>query len=896
MRQPMPDLRLLPPDIYAAFRWRRLSEALCENAPDILLFKNALQNLDRALKRAFRSGEDISRLIHGRATVMDYLLKQAWRSCGLHDATHVALMAVGGYGRGELHPCSDVDLLLLTEEALTEEYTARLAQFVTFLWDIGLKVGHSVRTVDQCIEMAQDDITVATTLMESRLLAGPSRIYCGLSERLNRENLWPVYEFFPAKVHEQQERHNRFGQSAYRLEPNVKEGPGGLRDIQMVGWVAKRHLGAMRLCELVDFGFLTPEEYRELIDGQDFLWRVRFALHMISGRDEDRLLFDFQMAVAELFGYRDNDHNLAVEQFMQRYYRTVMGLERLNEMLLQLYEESILHGDDDPEPVPINRRFQARRGFLEVTRASIFRRYPSALLEVYLLLQQHAELKGIRASTIRMIREHRHLIDDEYREDIRNRTLFMEILRQPRGVTHELKRMNRHGVLAAYWPSFAEIAGRMQYDLFHIYTVDEHTLIVLSNLRRMLSDENWRKFPLCNKLIREVAKLEVLYLAALFHDIAKGRGGDHSHLGADEAKEFCLAHDLSEYDAELVSWLVRNHLVMSMTAQRQDISDPDVINSFARKIGNIQRLNHLYVLTIADIRGTNPSLWNSWRHTLLLELYHATHRALRRGLENPLQQREIVHQIRRAAVELLYQTGIQRDRYNSLWDTYPSDYFLRHTAEEVAWHTQCVLNMQESDDHLVAIRPISARGSTEIFVFATARKYLFGQTASALASLGLNIVSARIMSTSEGRTLDTFFVLDHRSKPVEDPGQLDEIRTLLCKAVAETEFPIIETGRRVSRQVKHFPVPTRVEFAAEPRQTATFMELITNDHPGLLAQVGKALREQRVQVCNARIATIGERAEDIFYIVDEFGSRIDDSDRRNRIRSALLEHLETLAS
>jgi len=892
----MADLRLLPAQIYRAFPWHLLAELPRGGHPDVSLFKTALRQTNEAMEEAFRAGEDASRLVHGRATVMDYLLKRAWEAHTLDQDDALALIAVGGYGRGELHPYSDIDLLILTAQSGRDRVEGRIAEFITFLWDLGLKLGHSVRTVEDSLAMARSDVTVATTLMESRLLIGSAELYCRLSETMRSEQVWPVQEFFTAKLKEQKDRHHRFGDTAYRLEPNVKEGPGGLRDIQMVGWIAKRHLGAVRLCELVDHGFLTPDEYAELVEGQDFLWRVRLALHILVGRAEDRLLFDYQISVAELFGYSDQDHNLAVEQFMQRYYRTVMGLERLNEMLLQHYKEAILYGDEDPEATPINRRFQVRRGFLEATGDQVFEQTPSALLEVFLILQQHPEIEGIRASTIRLIRKHRNLIDERFRDDLRNRTLFMEILRQPEGITREFRRMSRYGILERYWPSFGRIVGRMQYDLFHIYTVDEHILLVLHNIRRMLAHKYAKEMPYCSKIVREIPKLEILYLAALFHDIAKGRKGDHSQLGAQEAEVFCLRHGLSQYDANLVAWLVCNHLLMSLTAQRQDLSDPEVITRFATQVGNMQRLNHLYLLTIADIRGTNPALWNSWRHALLLELYHATHRTLRRGLENPLQQKDVVRQIRAAAAELLFQAGVDRPALDRLWADLPDEYFLRHTAEEVAWHSREILALPDRDTPLLAIRPISARGSTEIFIYAPVQNFLFARVTAAFSRLGLNVVSARIMATHDGRTLDTFFVLDSNNEPVSDAHRIEEIRATLCQALQEPELPRSDSGRRQSRQVRHFNIPTEIHFDNRMTPGKTFMELVTSDHPGLLAEIGKAFREQRVAVSNARIATLGARVEDLFYIGELDGTPIEDPERLEGIRQTIATHLQALTS
>jgi [protein-PII] uridylyltransferase len=890
----MSPLRLLPRVIYQAVDWQALSRPGEGAELSVAPYREALKAADEALERAFRAGEDAAVLVHGRATIMDHLLKAAWEALELGTSCPLALIAVGGYGRGELHPRSDIDLMLLLGSEPGPKAEQLIERFVTFLWDIGVKVGHSVRTLAECVAEARRDVSVATNLMEARLLSGPVELYCRLRESTGPDHIWPSAEFFRAKLEEQQARYRKFGDTAYKLEPNVKEGPGGLRDIQMVGWVAKRHLHVTRLCELVDHGFLSEEEYRTLVDGQNFLWRVRFALHTLSRRTEDRLLFDHQVAVAALFGYRDQDHNLAVEQFMQRYYRTVMELERLNEMLLQLYQEAILYAHEQARPQPINRRFQAHKGFLEVTHDAVFRRHPSALLELFLILQQHPELKGVRAATIRLVRKHRHLIDEAFRSDLRNRSLFMEILRQPAGITHELRRMNRYGILAAYWPAFGRIVGRMQYDLFHVYTVDEHILLVLRNLRRMAVERHAQELPFCSRLIRNIPKLETLYLAALFHDIAKGRRGDHSRLGAEEAERFCRLHGLSDYDSRLVAWLVRHHLLMSMTAQRKDISDPEVINAFARTVGSQQRLNHLYLLTIADIRGTNPELWTSWKHSLLLELYHASTRALRRGLHNPLLEEEIIAEVKRNALNILAQKGQERAACDRLWQIFNGDYFLRHTADEVSAHTQAILAADPEPEPLVVIRQRSSRGGTEIFVYAPARNYIFARITAVLAGLGLNIQDARIITAANDYTLDTFMVLDEDGRAVQDDYRVAEIRATVARVLEHPDAPLSGVSRRLSRRKRHFDVPTEIHFDNAGKRGTTQMELITCDHPGLLSQVGQAFMDSGVLVHNARIATIGARAEDIFYITDLGHRPITDPGRLARVRDTLLERLEDL--
>ncbi len=862
-----------------------LKSRLNDSATDLGTFRSVLSAAQKSLSERFRSGEPAERLVAERALIVDDTLTAAWRRHGLSDSEAAALVAVGGYGRGELHPASDVDILILRKISDESALEQNIQTFVTFLWDLGIEIGHSVRTVEECVAAAKEDITIATGLMESRLLDGAGSLFDEMKRRTGPEKLWPSRAFFQAKWHEQQERHHKFDDTAYNLEPNVKEGPGGLRDIQMVGWVAKRHFGASHLHELVDHGFLTEPEFHTLINGQNFLWRVRFALHVLTGRREDRLLFDYQRTLAEQFGFKGDDANLAVEQFMNGYYRTIRDLSRLNEMLLELFQEAILLDGQDQPPQPINRRFQSVNGFLEVSNKSVFKRYPFALLELFLILQQNPDLKGVRASTIRLVREHRRLIDDAFRNDIRARSLFLEILKQPQGVTHELHRMHRYGVLGAYLPEFDAVVGRMQYDLFHVYTVDEHSLKVVGNLRAYAVEKLRQQMPLCAETFDALPKPELLYIAGLYHDLAKGRGGDHSELGAQLAMEFCLNHELSQYDARLVSWLVRHHLIMSLTAQRKDISDPDVVTEFAKIVGDRNHLDYLYLLTIADIRGTSPSLWNDWKATLLRDLYLATARALWRGLENPIDRAELIEETQSRARALL---AAAAKGSKQIWSRFGEDYFLRHTADEIAWHTEAILKSTPETLPLVLVR--NGRGGTEVFVYAKDQEFLFAATTSVLGRLGLNIMDSRIITADNGMTLDSYVVHEmHQSGPC-DEERLEEISTSLHHALMSPGGARQVDTRMPRRQLKHFPLPTEVSFGEDPHNLRTVIEVVARDRPGLLARVGWALADCDVRLQNAKIATFGERAEDIFYVTDSRNRPLDPS-RFEEIRKAIIEAL-----
>ncbi len=882
MRLPVVDRRLFDADA--------LDRELAGDSAPLERFRRALREADHTLRERFLSGRTASELVPARAAVLDRILIRAWRLFFDPAAPHLALVAVGGYGRGELHPGSDVDLLILLAESDDAPREA-IEGFLTFVWDMGLEVGHSVRSVSQCAEEAARDITVATNLQEARLLVGPPALFDAQRERCGPAHVWPSRAFFSAKLEEQIARHHKYHDTAYNLEPNIKEGPGGLRDIQMIGWVAKRHFGAEDLHDLVAHGFLTEKEYRTLTEGQAFLWQIRFGLHLLAGRREDRLLFDHQRSLARQFGYRDDPKRLGVEHFMKQYYRVVMELGRLNEMLLQLFQEEILYADDTGEPVPINKRFQARKGFLEAVDERVFRRYPFALLEVFFLLAQHRELKGVRANTIRLIRDHRPLIDNEFRDDLRCRTLFMELLRQPQGVTHELRRMNRYGVLGAYLPAFGQIVGQMQHDLFHVYTVDEHTLAVVRNLRRFTVPAYRQEFPLCSSVIARVPKPELLYIAALFHDIAKGRGGDHSELGARDALEFALRHGLSTYDANLVAWLVRKHLMMSMTAQRRDISDPLVVNVFAQEVGEKSRLDYLYLLTVADMRGTSPNVWNAWKDALLRELYHATVRALRRGLATPLLQSERIAEVQNQARVQLIRARLDPQALEQLWADLGEEYFLRYSPDEVSWHSEAILTCPPQDRPLILSRQDASHGATEVFIYAPSRNHLFAKAASVIDQMGMTVQDARIIRSDDGHALDTFVILEESGEPISDAGRMQELLHRLREQVLDEAPGLPTVSRHLPRQRRHFAFAPEVSFSEEIRNQRTIMEVAAFDRPGLLAQIGAALAECGVRLHNAKIATFGERAEDIFYITDEHDRALSDPAQFDCVRERVLRYL-----
>jgi [protein-PII] uridylyltransferase len=870
------------------------AELALKSSP-IAAFKKAIRRAHDALDARFRAGRDVRRLVEDRAWFVDQILREAWDRLSWSADAEIALLAVGGYGRGELHPYSDIDLLILLDSNDHETFREPIERFLTLLWDIGLEVGQSVRSVDECAEEARADLTVVTNLMESRTIAGPERLRQRMQAVTSTEQMWPSKHFYLAKHEEQRARHGKYNDTEYNLEPNVKGSPGGLRDIQTILWIARRHSGTLNLHAMVSQSFLLESEYALLAASQEFLWKVRYALHMLAGRAEDRLLFDHQSRVAALLGFEDSDPKRAIERFMQKYYRVVMAIAELSELVNQHFEEQILRAGEVGPASQLNSRFQLRDGYIEVTHPNVFKRTPFAIMEVFVLMAQHPEIKGVCADSIRLLREHRHLIDDDFRRDIRNTSLFIELFKSPQGIHRNLRRMNRYGILGRYLPEFGHIIGQMQHDLFHIYTVDAHTLNLIKHLRKFKWPELAEKFPLASELMETLPKPELIYLAGLYHDIGKGRGGDHSELGAVDAEAFCARHQLPNWDSKLIVWLVQHHLVMSTTAQRKDLSDPQVIFDFARLVGDQTRLDYLYVLTVADINATNPSLWNSWRASLMRQLYTETKRALRRGLENPLDREEQIRLTQSSALDILVRSGLDPDDAEQLWSQLGDDYFLRHSAEDVAWHSEAILQHPEDGEPLVLIKETTQRefeGGTQIFIYAPDQHDFFAVTVAAMAQLNLNIHDARILTSTSQFTLDTYIVLEADGSSIgNNPARIKQIRQGLIDALKNPDdYPTI-IQRRVARQLKHFAFAPQVTIHNDAQRPVTILELTAPDRPGLLARIGRIFLDFDLSLQNAKIATLGERVEDVFFVTDADNQPLSDPELCTRLQEAIVLQL-----
>lgn len=843
--------------------------------------RQALKQGQLYLQQQFDAGSSIEDLVYQRASFVDEILTQIWQQ-HISDDTPVSLIAVGGYGRGELHPYSDIDVLILLDESISDTPPDSLSSFLTQLWDVGLEIGHSVRTIQECRQQAEDDITIATNLLEARLLCGHSALFESLQQLTVTNKTWDTRRFFELKRQEQLDRHQRYNDTANNLEPNIKESPGGLRDIQVVNWVAQQHFDVKNLEGLRQKGFLANSEYETLQKAQNFLWTIRFVLHHLAGRKQEKLMIDFQRELAKKLGYKDDDSRLAVEKFMKDYYRCARSVRQMNSLLLQLFEETIILADEPREVRVINRRFQSHNGYLETINPGIFAYYPYALLEVFLILQQNPELKGVRASTIRQIHAHLHLIDDNFRRDIKNRTLFMEIIRQPKGVTHEFRRMNELGVLGAYLPEFGRVVGQMQHDLFHAYTVDEHTLFLVGNLRRFSCEENREEFPLCSEVFNQLPKPEILYIAGIYHDIAKGRGGDHSVLGVVDAKAFCERHNLSEYDTNIVAFLIRYHLAMSTTAQKSDLEDPTVIKKFADLVETTERLNYLYLLTVADIRATNNNLWNGWRDSLLKQLYHSTHQWIEHTEAQAKSTREKSYKKYQEAMQQLLANGRSQEDISQLWHAYDLDYFLRHSIDELVWQSEQRLDHMD-DDPLIALRKHNDQLTLEIFIVTHDRAGIFAAITAALEQCQLNVLDAKINVTNEHDALNTFIVNGDR---------LDtrQITRSLEKQLANTSHVKPYSPTITPRTMKLFKTQPNIEFETNLQQNHTVMSLHTHDRPGLVSAIAQVFLACKVQLINAKINTLGDQVEDVFFITTADENALDELEENN-LKDQLLTNL-----
>ena len=867
-----------------------LKEAAVDTREGVEKFQEALYHGLNALSEYHLGGGRSDILSKHRIRMTDLILVQAWKQSIAHSACihPPSLIAVGGYGRGELNLASDIDLLILLPEKVDDSHIRLVEIFVQFCWDVGMKIGHSARTDDDCVSLAKEDLTVATSMMELRLLDGAQERFGKVRSRLRQNDIWPADRFFRAKMEEQQKRHLRFSETQFNLEPNLKESPGGLRDLHMISWVANRHFGTHRLEELVEHAFLTDREYRTLLNSRNFLWKLRNGLHILARRCEDRLLFDYQRDLAEQLGYRDDPSRMGVEKLMQQYYRTAKEVQILNESVLQHFDEVLL-SRSPPARRKINSRFNAVGKLLQIADEEVFERHPAALLELFHVMQKHPELTGVQSATVRKIRNSLHLIDADFRKDPGNRRLFLEMFRHPVGLTHCLRRMNTYGILGRFFPEFGKIVGQMQHDLFHIFTVDTHSLFVIRNLRRLMVEEHYHEFPILSDIIGKLNQRERLFLAALCHDIGKGSGRDHSEVGEKIALSLCRRLGMNEYDAGFVSWLVRHHLLMSFTAQKEDTSDPRVIDRFAEKVGDQEHLDNLYLLTVADIRGTSHTLWNEWKGRLLGNLYNATSRRLRSGIGATDAIEKRVEE-RKQAIRKLVDPGIETSRLERFWIQLDQEYFLRNAPLTCAWQAEQICNASLTDLPLVAVRHRNEINAEQILIVTPESEDLLVRSTGALDSLRLGILDARIHGTNSGLGIMIFIAVNAHREPVTSlmlEHHREEIRRFMLNPVNGYS----PTSMSLPRVMKQFKVPTTVVFDDNAELGHTTMEVTSQDRPSLLYNVSRALHEHKIRLLSAKVSTLGEKAEDTFFITDRDGLPISDLGQRSVLESRIKELL-----
>ncbi|WP_018151499.1 [protein-PII] uridylyltransferase [Leeia oryzae] len=833
-----------------------------------------------SLREKFQPNEKPQEVLEAHSELIDALLGELWHRGGFSDDT--LLVAVGGYGRGQLYPYSDIDLLILVPSALEEADANRIEQFVHLLWDIGLEVGHSVRTEQECLDEAAVDITIQTSLSEARLLEGSKSRFTRFLDI--QKTHFDAKGFFEAKLLEQQQRHARYFGVSNNLEPNVKESPGGLRDLHVLTWVAHACGFGDNWDQLAKAGLISPVEVRLLKRAERVLQAIRIALHETANRREDRLIFDLQNTLAKRFGLEDHPKRRASEQLMQAYYRAARTVRQLNQMLLQSLKSHIFT-PHTVESLAINARFAVSENMLTLRDPNLFDQQPNAILEAFYLYQIHPELQGWSSELLRALWHARGKINHGFRRDPLNREQFIEIMAAPRGQTTVLRQMNQLGILGKYIPAFGRIVGQMQHDLFHVYTVDEHILMVVRNLRRFAIPDFNHEYPFCSRLMLDFEQPEVLYVAGLFHDIAKGRGGDHSQLGKSDAYRFAKQHGLSEEDCDLASWLVEHHLTMSQIAQKQDTTDPEVVAAFARMVATERRLTALYLLTVADIRGTSPKVWNGWKGKLLEDLFQTARRRLGNDedtVPNYIEERQ------QEALGLIRLYAIDDEKPQKLWSQLNTVYFLRHDAQEIAWHARTLFFRTETPTPVVKVRLDNSGEGLQVMIYMPDQQDLFARICAQFEKSRFNIVNAKIFTTKHGYALDTFRVLPPEETVEHYRDLISLLEYDLTKTLTEQTPVKPPSAGRLSRALRHFPIEPQVHIRPDDRGNYYVMSVIAGDRPGLLSRLAALLASYHVSVYSARIATLGERVEDTFLIA---GGALGDAKTMLNLESDLLEVL-----
>lgn len=846
--------------------------------------KNEREQL-KQFERAHFSDYSVFELIENRTAFYDRLLTQLWAESGLAARPDLALIAVGGYGRKEMFPLSDLDFLILTAQPPATETEEKIAQFVQFLWDSGFEVGHSVRTLAQCETEGKQDITIATNLLEARFLAGNRPHFDALCERVKLPDFWSKEDFFNAKVAEQQARYQRYHNTGYNLEPDIKYSPGGLRDLHLLYWIALRHTGALTLDAILQSGFIYPQEYQQLQESQAFLFKVRFALHLILKRYDNRLLFDRQIKVSELLGFR-GEGNQGVEKMMKQFFQALQRISRLTNLLIQHYREHFLTAQYDVLIQQLDEDFILINDRLCLSDASLFKKRPERMLDLFFYLTQFQQA-DIHSETLRNLQLALDELPYKLCEIPAAREKFLRLFNRPQAIRRAFFPMHQYGVLTAYLPQWRAIEGLMQFDLFHIYTVDEHTLRVMLKLESFLQAESADSHPICHQLFSRFSDRTLLYVAALFHDIAKGRGGDHATLGAQDVAEFARLHGFDRRETDTLSWLVQAHLLMSVTAQRRDIYDPEVVLGFAEAVQNQVRLDYLLCLTVADICATNGTLWNSWKRSLFASLYEFTEQQFAQGMQDALDHSEKAEENRVLAHRILHQnaTALSDEAVQQLWARCPEEYFLRNTPAQIAGHTELLAHF--SGDLLVKITNRFVQGGTEVFIYCHDQAHLFNKVVTTIGAKKFSIHDAQIITAQDGYVFDSFIITELNGGLVRF-ARRRELEQALTQALKQAALPTLSVTP--NRQLQHFTVKTEVRFLHENKTEHTEMELIALDKAGLLAQISQIFSRLQLNLQNAKITTVGEKAEDFFILTNAQGGALTASERET-LRAVILQEL-----
>lgn len=848
--------------------------------------RETLAQTQQELAASYLANPNCRTYLHARSALVDQTLSSLWSETGMPASS--ALIAVGGYGRGELYPYSDIDVLIALDDTPTPELETTIEQLIGQFWDLGLAIGHSVRTIDECISAAHADVTVQTALFESRLICGNRSLQSRLEKAIDQAMTGEA--FIAAKLAEQEERHLRHAFTAFSLEPNVKESPGGLRDLQSIAWIARAggFVNETNIWSSLQKNSLMQGDERVAIErAEEFLANVRIHLHLLTGRAEDRLVFDLQGQMAQQFGFVDDSNKRASEQFMQRYYRIAKRVTQINTLVLKSISEKLVPASKQ-RIRPINERFRKVGHKLDIIDPQIYQKQPSAILETFLLMEKQGGVQEMTARTLRALYAARRLVNRDFRQQKENKQRFIQILRQKNGVLHALRLMNQFSILGRYIPAFGKIVGQMQHDLFHVFTVDQHILQVVRNIRRFQREDFAHENPYCHRLILEFERPWLLVLAALFHDIAKGRGGDHSELGMVDAEAFCTAHGMNAKDTALVVWLVREHLTMSSVAQKEDISDPTTVAAFCKKVGDVRHLTALYLLTVADIRGTSPKVWNSWKARLLEGLYRsALARFEQASGESPEDVGDMVVQRKREALAHLRFFALGNSVQNQFWKQLDDVYFLRHTDEEIAWHTRCLYYRVHENKPIVRARPNPEGEGIQALVYAPDQPDLFVKLCAYFSSIGYSIMDAKVHTTRHGYALDSFNLLDTSNRDM-DRETCAIIEHDLLEVLAGNLKPIPPSTGRVSRQVRSFPIAPDVLIETDESGERYVVSIRAADRTGLLYAIAETFARHGAALHTARISTLGERAEDTFLIS---GRSLSQSRDRVLLENDLLEQL-----